>query len=148
MIILVFFSLVNLRTRFDETLGRISDSKNFGRGFVDLSSNPNSNPRPDIKILGRKFKSSAESFRFATGYLNLKYHTGCSNQPRNTFPMADILLRKQLLQNHLIINLAMTKSKRNTLLRQFKSCIDYNLNSAKVNVIDPIKDNLTLPLSV
>ena len=42
----------------------------------------------------------------------------------------------------------MTKSKRNTLLRQFKSCIDYNLNSAKVNVIDPIKDNLTLPLSV
>ena len=42
----------------------------------------------------------------------------------------------------------MTKNKRNALLRQFKSCIDYNLNSAKVNVIDPIKDNLTLPLSV
>ena len=77
-----FFSLVNLRTRFDETLGRISDSKNVGRGFVDQSSNPDSNPQPDIKILGRNFKSSAESFRFAAGYLKLRYQTGCSNQPR------------------------------------------------------------------
>ena len=79
---LVFFYLVNLRTRFDETLCRMSDSKNIGRGFVDQSSNPDSNPGPDIKILGRKFKSSAESFRFATGYLKLRYQTGCSNEPR------------------------------------------------------------------
>ena len=81
LIILAFFSLVNLRTRFDEILGRISDSKNIGRGFVDQSSNPDSNPRPDIKILGRKFKSSAESFRFAAGYLKLRYQTGCSIKP-------------------------------------------------------------------
>ena len=32
-----------------------------------LISNPGSNPRSDIKILARKFKSSAESLRFAAG---------------------------------------------------------------------------------
>ena len=53
-----------------------------GRGFVDQSLNPDSNPWPAIKILGRKIKSSAESFRFAAGYLKLRYQTGCSNQPR------------------------------------------------------------------
>ena len=82
MIILTFFYVVNLRTKFDETLGRISDLKNFGRGFEDQSTNLDSNPRPDIKILGRRFKSSAESFRYAAGYLKLIYQTGCSNQPR------------------------------------------------------------------
>ena len=37
---------------------------------------------------------------------------------------------------------------RNILLRQAKSYIDNNLIPAKINVIDPIKDNFTLPLSV
>ena len=37
---------------------------------------------------------------------------------------------------------------RNILLRQAKSYIDNNLIPAKTNVIDPIKDNFTLPLSV
>ena len=45
-------------------------------------TNPDSNPRPDIKILGRECKSSAESFRYADGYLKLRYQTGCSNQPQ------------------------------------------------------------------
>ena len=31
----------------------------------------------------------------------------------------------------------------NTLLRRVKSYIDYNLYPAKVNVIDPTKDNFT-----
>ena len=43
---------------------------------------PDSNPGAYIKILGRKFESLAESFRFAAGYLKLRYQTGCSNQPR------------------------------------------------------------------
>ena len=37
---------------------------------------------------------------------------------------------------------------RNTLLKQFKSYIDNNLNPAKVNVIDPTKDNFTQQMSV
>ena len=37
---------------------------------------------------------------------------------------------------------------RNTLLSQVKSYIDNNLYPAKVNVIDPIKDNFTQPISV
>ena len=37
---------------------------------------------------------------------------------------------------------------RNTLLKQFKSYIDNNLNPAKVNVIDPTKDNFTQQKSV
>ena len=32
--------------------------------------------------LGQISRSSAESFRRATGYLKLRYITGCSNQPR------------------------------------------------------------------
>ena len=36
----------------------------------------------------------------------------------------------------------------NTLLRQVKSYINDNLNSTKVNVIDPIKDNFTQALSI
>ena len=59
MIILGFFSLVNLRTRFDETLGRISDSKNIGR--ISRSSAESLNPRPRVS--------------------DLRYQTGCSNQP-------------------------------------------------------------------
>ena len=68
-------------------------------------------------------------------------------------PMVVILLRRQLLQNHLILNLAMRKIKeiltwRNTLLSQIKSYIDNDLDPAKVNVIDPTEDNFTQPLSV
>ena len=37
---------------------------------------------------------------------------------------------------------------RNTILKQGKSFIDNILNSAKVNVIHPTKDNFTQPLSV
>ena len=37
---------------------------------------------------------------------------------------------------------------RDTLLKQVESYIDNNLNPAKVNVIDPTKDNFTQPLSV
>ena len=33
LIILISFYLVNSKTKFDETLDRISDPKNFGRGF-------------------------------------------------------------------------------------------------------------------
>ena len=36
---------------------------------------------------------------------------------------------------------------RNTLLKQVKSYVDNNLNPAKINVIDPTKDNFTQPLS-
>ena len=35
LIILIFFYVVNLRTRFDEPLDRISDPKNLSRGFED-----------------------------------------------------------------------------------------------------------------
>ena len=62
--------------------------------------------------------------------------------------MVIILLRRKLLKNHLILNLAMRKKKRFSLLRQMKSYIDNNLNPMKVNVIDPSKDNFTQPLSV
>ena len=37
---------------------------------------------------------------------------------------------------------------RNTQLRQVKSYIDNNLNSPKVNVIDPTKDTFTQSLSI
>ena len=37
---------------------------------------------------------------------------------------------------------------RNTLIKQVKSYIDNYLNPAKINVIDPTKDNFTQPLSV
>ena len=62
--------------------------------------------------------------------------------------MVIILLRRKLLKNHLILNLAMRKKMRFSLLRQMKSYIDNNLNPMKVNVIDPSKDNFTQPLSV
>lgn len=64
------------------------------------------------------------------------------------------LLRRELLQNHLILNLAMMKKKkvltwRNASLKQVKSYIEINLNPAKLNVIDPNKDpNFTQPLGV
>ena len=56
-------------------------------------------------------------------------------------------------QDHLIVNLAMMKSKkvlawRNTLLKQIKSCIDNNLYSVKLNVIDPTKDNFSEGMSI
>ena len=79
LITLVFFYLLNLKTRFDETLGRISEPKNLSRGIAGQSSNLDSNPRPDIKTLGRQFKSSAESFRCAAGHLKFRYQTRCSN---------------------------------------------------------------------
>ena len=37
---------------------------------------------------------------------------------------------------------------RDKLLRQVKSCIYNNLNPAKINVIDPTKDNFTEPLTI
>ena len=59
----------------------------------------------------------------------------------------DIVLRKQFLQNHLILNFNDKKQEvltwRNTLLGQTKSYIDNNLNPAKINVIDPTEDNFT-----
>ena len=76
---LFFFYLVNLRASFDETLGRISEPKNLGQVNVDLSSNPDSNPRPDIMILGQEFKSLAKSFRCAAGHLKFRYQPRCSN---------------------------------------------------------------------
>ena len=69
------------------------------------------------------------------------------------FPMVDSLLTKLLLQNHLILNLPVMKNKgfsmekNKTLLKKVKKYIDDNLNPAKVNVIDPTKDNFTQPLS-
>ena len=64
--------------------------------------------------------------------------------------MVDILLRRQLLQSHLILNLNGEKEEvltwRNT--KQVKSYIDNNLNPLKLNVIDPTKDHFTQPLSV
>ena len=39
-------------------------------------------------------------------------------------------------------------TRRNALLKQVKSYIDINLTPAKLNVIDPTKDNFTQPLSV
>ena len=60
--------------------------------------------------------------------------------------IVDIILRRQLLKNHLTVNSAMMKSKkvltwRNTLFWQVK--IDNNIYSAKVNVTDSTKDNFT-----
>ena len=59
--------------------------------------------------------------------------------------MVNILLRRELLQNHLIVNLAKLKSKvftrRNTLLKQVKNYINNRLYPAKVTVTDPTKDN-------
>ena len=48
----MYIDNINLRTKFDEKHGRISDPQNFGQEFVDWYSNP----RPDIKILGREFQ--------------------------------------------------------------------------------------------
>ena len=38
-----------------------------------------SNSRPDIKILGREFKSLTESFQCGTGHLQSRHQTRCSN---------------------------------------------------------------------
>ena len=37
-------------------------------------------PQVQTQILSRISRSSAESFRFAAGYLKLRYQTECSNQ--------------------------------------------------------------------
>ena len=75
---------------------------------------------------------------------------GNTSRINAVFRMVDILLRRQLLQSHLILNLNGEKEEvltwRNT--KQVKSYIDNNLNPLKVNVIDPTKDNFTQPLSV
>ena len=60
------------RTRSEDDLGRILDDKSVGRGIIDWSSNPGSNPRPDIKILDRRFKYSAKSCRCMAGYLKFR----------------------------------------------------------------------------
>ena len=66
--------------------------------------------------------------------------------------IVDTLLRKQFLQNHLILNFNDKKQDvltwRNTMLGQTKSYIDNNLNPAKINVIDPTEDSFTQPLSI
>ena len=49
------------------------------------------------------------------------------------------------MQSHLILNLAMIKKKS---IKQVNSYIENNLNPAKLNVIDPTKDNFTQPMSV
>ena len=60
----------------------------------------------------------------------------------------DILLRRELLQNHLIVNLALLKSKSfNTDKYITKSYIDHKFYPATANVTDQTKDNLTQPLS-
>ena len=69
------------------------------------------------------------------------------------FPMVDILLRGQLLQNHFILNFNDDEKQevlklRNTLLKQFKNYFDKNLNPAKGNVLDLTKYNFTQPLIV
>ena len=55
LIILIFFYVVCLRTRFDETLGRIFYPKNLGQRLEDKLTNPDLNPRSDIMILDREF---------------------------------------------------------------------------------------------
>ena len=75
---------------------------------------------------------------------------GNTSRINAVFRMVDILLRRQLLQSHLILNLNGEKEEvltwRNT--KQVKSYIDNNLNPLKLNVIDPTKDHFTQPLSV
>ena len=75
---------------------------------------------------------------------------GNTSRINAVFRMVDILLRRQLLQSHLILNLNGEKEEvltwRNT--KHVKSYIDNNLNPLKLNVIDPTKDNFTQPLSV
>ena len=49
-------TVVNLRIRLDETLGRISNNKKLNRGFEDYSTNTDSNLWTGIKIYGLEFK--------------------------------------------------------------------------------------------
>ena len=65
--------------------------------------------------------------------------------------MVDILLRRQLLKNNLILNFSNDEKLevltwKNTLLSQVKSYINNNLNPTKVNVVDQTKDSFTQPL--
>ena len=77
---------------------------------------------------------------------------GKTSRMNAAFPMVDLLLKKLLLQSHLILNLPVMKRKRlawgKTLLKKVKEYIDDNLNPAKLNVIDPTKDNFTQPSSI
>ena len=66
-------------------------------------------------------------------------------------PMVDILLRRQLLKNNLILNFSNDEKLevltwKNTLLSQVKSYINNNLNPTKVNVVYQTKDSFTQPL--
>ena len=66
--------------------------------------------------------------------------------------IVNILLGRQSLQNHLNLNLTMTKRKKfnmeKCVTKEVKSYIDNNLNPAKVNMIDPTEGSFTEPLSI
>ena len=53
-----------------------------------------------------------ELFELITKFMLTPKLAGDTTRMNATFPMVDILVRKLLLQNHLILNLPMTKSKR------------------------------------
>ena len=53
---IINMTVVNLRIRLDETLGRISNNKKLNRGFEDYSTNTDSNLWTGIKIHGLEFK--------------------------------------------------------------------------------------------
>ena len=55
---IINMTVVNLRIRLDETLGRISNNKKLNRGFEDYSTNTDSNLWTDIKIHCLEFKIS------------------------------------------------------------------------------------------
>ena len=64
-----------------------------------------------------------------------------------------IFTEKTVIEKPLDSELANDEKKellgwRKTLLKKVKKYIDDNLNPAKVNVIDPTKDNFTQPLSI
>ena len=64
-----------------------------------------------------------------------------------------IFTEKTVIEKPLDSELANDEKKevlgwRNTLLKKVKKYFDDNLNPAKVNVIDPTKDNFTQPLSI
>ena len=58
------------------------------------------------------------------------------------------IITKSLASKFSIDEMQKVLTFRNILLRHVKSYIDNNLNSVKVNLIDPTKDNFTQPLSI
>ena len=78
-------NVVNLRSRFDENLSQISDSKNLGWWSEYKSTNPVSKPWVDIMILGWEFKFSAKNIKCAAIYLKFRYQTGCIISHGNLF---------------------------------------------------------------